>query len=59
LVAIGRSHSARKQPCLVGDRACMGQILVRHNLQTPFVPRPLLAHRVDSLRCDTSAASKA
>jgi hypothetical protein len=44
LADIGRRNSARKQTPVVGDRACLGQILLRQNAQAPFVPRGLFVH---------------
>jgi hypothetical protein len=37
LAGIGSRHSARKQAPLVGDRACLGQILLRQNVQARLV----------------------
>ena len=40
LAGIGRRHSARKQAPLVGDRACLGQIFLRQNVQVRLCPVP-------------------
>src|SRR5258708_20689742 len=57
LVGIGLYHSARKQTHLVGHRAGMGQILVKRYEYLGYLrQRQLLAHRVDSPRCESSDA---
>jgi hypothetical protein len=52
LAASGRCHSPWEHAPLVGNRANLGQILLRPQVQVSFVPRPLLALNVSADAAD-------